>query len=151
MRVRPLGEDDRNWLRGLIAQEWGIPVVSISGAYDPINLAGFVALEDDRPIGVVTYRMTDEQCEIVTLNSLEENKGVGTALLKAVRVIADQNGVRLWLITTDDNDRAVCFYENRGMTRAALHRDFSEVVRRYKPLDESDIGATTYDAIEFTY
>ncbi len=127
-------------------------MVSVSGAYDPSNLPGFVAEEGDRRLGVVTYRMTDEECEVVTLNSLEEKRGVGTALLRAAKVNADRDGVRLWLMTTDDNDNAIRFYENRGMTRAALHRDFIDVVRIYKPDVIEGAGATSYsDAIEFTY
>ena len=90
--------------------------------------------------------------EVVTQNSLEEKQGVGTALLSAVKAHADQKGVRLWLITTDDNGNAIRFYENRGMTRAALHRDFIEVVRTYKPHVNGGAGANSYsDAIEFTY
>jgi GNAT superfamily N-acetyltransferase len=127
-------------------------VVSVSGAHDPSNLPGFVAEEGERRLGVVTYRMRDEECEVVTLNSLEEKQGVGTALLRAVKAIADQNGVRLWLMTTDDNSSALRFYENRGMTRAALHRHFVEVVRIYKPDVNGGAGANSYsDAIEFTY
>jgi len=66
MNVRPLEEGDRSWLGRLVMQEWGIPVVSVSGVHDPSNLPGFVALEDDRRVGVVTYRITDEECEVVT-------------------------------------------------------------------------------------
>ena len=151
MKVRPLDDDDRDWLARLVAHEWGLPVVSVSGAYDPSNLPGFVAEEGDRRLGVVTYGMRDEECEVVTLNSLEEKRGVGTALLRAVKAIADQDGVRLWLMTTDDNSNAIRFYENRGMTRAALHRHFIEVVRIYKP-DVNRGRASSYsDAIEFTY
>jgi hypothetical protein len=86
MKVTPLDECDRSWLSRLLMQEWGVPVVSISGVHDPSNLPGFVAVEGDRRVGVVTYRITDE-CEVVTLNSLEENKGVGTALLGAVKLL----------------------------------------------------------------
>jgi GNAT superfamily N-acetyltransferase len=152
MKVRPLHECERSWLSRLVMQEWGIPVVSVSGVHDPSNLPGFVAVEGDRRVGVVTYRITDEECEVVTLNSLEENKGVGTALLCAVKAIADQNAAQLWLITTDDNGKAIRFYENRGMTRAVLHRNFIDVVRVHKPHVNRGAGATRYcDAIEFRF
>ena len=52
------------------------------------------------------YRMTDEECEAVTLNSLEEKLGVGTALLSAVKAHADQEGVRLGLY--DDGRQRQC-------------------------------------------
>ena len=55
-------------------------------------------------------------------------------------------------MTTYDNGNAIRFYENRGMTRAALHRHFVEVVRIYKPDVNGGTGTNSHsDAIEFTY
>jgi ribosomal protein S18 acetylase RimI-like enzyme len=146
VEVRPLDERDRAWVAESISNEWGVPVVSISGPHDPADLAGFVATEADERVGLITYRVTEDDCEVVTLNSFRPNRGVGTTLLQAVRRVADDTGLRLWLITTDDNSNAIRFYENRGMTRRSLHRDFVEVVRRYKPDSEG-----YRDAIEFSY
>ena len=152
MEVRPLGDGDRAWLIETVSQAWGLPVVSISGPHDPGELPGFVAVEGAERLGVVTYRTTDGECEVVTLNSLQPGRGVGTALIGAVKVIADQRGLRLWLITTDDNANAIRFYENRGMTRRALHRNFVDVVRTYKPDSGSDDQRAGYrDAIEYSY
>jgi ribosomal protein S18 acetylase RimI-like enzyme len=123
-----------------------LPIVSISGPHNPAELAGFVAVEAHERLGLITYRSTDEDCEVVTLNSLRQNRGAGTALLRTVKQMADERRLRLWLITTDENSNAIRFYENRGMTRRALHRDFVEVVRRYKPDSEG-----YRDAIEFSY
>jgi ribosomal protein S18 acetylase RimI-like enzyme len=146
MEVRPLDDGDRAWVTETISNEWGLPVVSISGPHNPADFAGCVAVEANERLGLITYRVTDEDCEIVTLNSLRPNRGVGTALLRAVKRIADERGLRLWLITTDENSNAIRFYENRGMTMRAFHRDFVKVVRRYKP--DSD---GYQDAIEFSY
>ena len=77
---------------------------------------------------------------------LHPNRGIGTALLRAVKQTADERALRLWLITTDENTIAIRFYENRGMTRRARHTDFVEVVRRYKPDSQG-----YRDAIEFSY
>jgi ribosomal protein S18 acetylase RimI-like enzyme len=146
MEIRPLKDEDRAWVAEIVSNEWGLPVVSISGSYDPAELAGFVAVEAGERMGLVTYRITDESCEVVTLNSLRPNSGIGTALLGAVKQGADERRLRLWLITTDENSHAIRFYEDRGMTRRALHREFIKVVRRYKP------GSEGYrDAIEFSY
>ena len=145
MRVRPLNDGDRTWAVESISSTWGLPIVSISGPHDPAELAGFVAIEADERLGLITYRSTDEECEVVTLNSLRPNRGTGTALLRAVKKMADARGLRLWLITTDENSNAIRFYENRGMIRRALHRDFVKVVRRHKPSEGYR------DAIEFSY
>jgi DNA-3-methyladenine glycosylase I len=146
MEIRPLDDQDRAWVAEIISNEWGLPIVSISGPHSPAELEGFVAMEADERLGLITYRATDEDLELVTLNSLREGRGIGTALLRAVKQIADERGLRLWLITTDENFNAIRFYENRGMTRRALHQDFVKVVRRYKPDSEG-----YRDAVEFSY
>jgi ribosomal protein S18 acetylase RimI-like enzyme len=146
MEVRPVNDGDRAWVAETISNEWGLPVVSISGPHDPAELAGFVATEADQRLGLITYRATDEDCEVVTLNSLRPRRGTGTSLLHAVKHVADERGLRLWLITTDENANAMRFYENRGMTRRTLHRDFVKDVRRYKPDSEG-----YRDAIEFSF
>ena len=78
MDVRPLVETDRPWLRDLLRREWGLPVVSISGTYDPSTLSGFVAQRGTVPLGALTLRLADGECEVVTLtvsssaNALEQ-------------------------------------------------------------------------------
>ncbi len=153
VQVKPIETSHREWLAQLLEQEWGLPVVSISGAHDPTRLPGFVAVNRRQLVGAVTYRITDQECEIVTLNSLRRSAGVGSALLGAVKVVADRNGLRLWLITTDDNLNAIRFYEGRGMSRRAVHPNFVESVRDHKPrVVGSTDGQPSYrDAIEFSY
>ena len=146
MEVRPLTDGDRAWVAETISNEWGLPIVSISGPHNPADLPGFVAIEPEGRLGLIIYRTTSEDCEVVTLNSLRPSRGIGTALLRAVKQMADERGLRLWLITTDENSKAIRFYENRGMTRRALHRDFVKVVHRYKPDSEG-----YRDAVEFSY
>jgi ribosomal protein S18 acetylase RimI-like enzyme len=153
VRVKAVDTSHREWLRQLLEQEWGLPVVSISGAHDPTRLPGFVAVDRHELVGAVTYRTTDLECEIVTLNSLRRSAGVGTALLGAVMAVADRDGLRLWLITTDDNLTAIRFYEGRGMSRRAVHPNFVDSVRVHKPwVVGSPDGQPSYrDAIEFSY
>lgn len=147
MDVHTLADEDRTWLRTLVESEWGLPVVSVSGLYDPSTLPGFVAWLGAERAGALTYRFGEDGCEIVTLNSLAEGRGIGTALLNAARRVAVQRGVRLWLITTNDNVRAIRFYQRRGMDLYRLHRDFIDTVRAAKPQIE---GAST-DGIPFRH
>jgi GNAT superfamily N-acetyltransferase len=153
MSVRPLEDTDRTWLRDLIVREWGLPVVSVSGTYDPSTLQGFVADGSTRRLGALTYRLTANECEVITLNSLVERNGVGSALLTAAKALADREACRLWLITTNDNINAIRFYQRRGMDMKALHRRFVEEVRRRKPLldDHAHGGIPFRPAIEFSY
>lgn len=147
MDVRELADDDRAWLRTLVETAWGLPVVSISGLHDPSTLPGFVAWLGGERSGALTYRLSEDGCEIVTLNSLREGRGIGSALLTAARQVADRKGVRLWLITTNDNIPAIRFYQRRGMDLCRLHRDFIDTVRAAKP----QIAAAATDGIAFRH
>jgi GNAT superfamily N-acetyltransferase len=146
--VRELQDADRAWLRRLFFAEWGLPIVCTSGCHDPSELPGFVADAQRRPLGVVTYLLSADGCEVVTLNSLDEGRGVGSALLGAVKQVAEAHRARLWLITSDDNTNAIAFYRRRGMTVSAVHAGFIDVVRGHKP----GVAADAFrDAIEFSY
>jgi hypothetical protein len=52
---------------------------------DASNLPGFVATEDGRPVGLLTYAAVDGECEVVAILSTEESRGIGRALMNAVR------------------------------------------------------------------
>ena len=62
------------------------------------------------------------------------DRGVGTALIKAVIAAARAAGCRrLWLITTNDNLRALGFYQKRGFALVAVHRNALDRSREMKP------------------
>jgi GNAT superfamily N-acetyltransferase len=97
-------------------------------------LPGFVALWEGRRAGLVTYRISGAECEIVTLDSLESGLGIGTALLKAALAAARQAGCRrAWLITTNDNLDALGFYQKRGFVLTALYPGALVQSRLLKP------------------
>jgi len=97
-------------------------------------LPAFVAEDATRLLGLLTYRIADRQCEIVSLDSLVERRGVGTALLVAMQRAARDAGCRrLWLVTTNDNLAALRFYQRRGFLLVALHRNALDLSRRLKP------------------
>jgi ribosomal protein S18 acetylase RimI-like enzyme len=135
LRVEPLEGEHRAWATQVVTELWRAPVVVSRGrVHRPGELPGFVALLDDRRVGLVTYEVEDGSCELVTIDSLVEGRGVGTALVDAVRDVAHAGGCRrLWLITTNDNLHALRFYQRRGFLLAALHRDAIEASRRLKP------------------
>jgi len=134
-QVRPLTSDDRNWVVGLIEKEWGSrKVVTCGIVHDVIDLDGFIAVRGDKPIGLLTFWIEGEECEIVTLNSLSKNIGVGSSLIDSVKVTARQSGCRrIWLITTNDNLAAVRFYQKRGFSMVAVYPGAIEQSRGLKP------------------
>ena len=64
-------------------------------------------------MGYLLYRVKWKDCEVVVLEALEQNRGVGTALLDLAGIRAKEAGCnRLWLITTNDNAMPSDFYQN---------------------------------------
>lgn len=118
-----------------MAVRWDAEIVVAHGViYRPAALPGFLAEAAGAPVGLLTYHIAGEACEIVTLDSLRPGCGIGTALIAAAAAVARQAGCRrLWLITTNDNVHALRFYQKRGFRLAALHRDAVAVSRALKP------------------
>jgi ribosomal protein S18 acetylase RimI-like enzyme len=134
VRVRPLGEADREWATGKLRELWGEGVVSRGRLLDATVLPGFVAERDGEPAGLLTYRIDGGDCEVVTINAFPRGAGVGTALMEAVAAAARDAGCRrVWLITTNDNLRALRFYQRRGFRLVAVHPDALERSRELKP------------------
>lgn len=133
--IRPKSDDDAPWIDALMRERWGGEVVVTRGrVLKPSELLGFLAEARDKPAGLVTYEVREGECEVVTLDSLEEKRGIGTALMDAVEREARAAGCRrLWLITTNDNTRALRFYQKLGFTLAALHREAIAESRKLKP------------------
>jgi N-acetylglutamate synthase-like GNAT family acetyltransferase len=89
---------------------------------------------DGEKVGLVTYNIVDECCEIVTIDSIRPFSGVGTVLIEAIKNIALKSGCkRLWLITTNDNMNALRFYQKRGFELVAIHRNALDISRKLKP------------------
>jgi len=136
IEVRPLADVDRDWALEVETDSWSKPVIARLGELvEPTQLPGVVALLDGQRAGLASYAVRGEECELVSLRSLREGGGVGRALLDAVREAAVAAGcTRLWLITTNDNLRALELYQRWGMDIVAFHRHaVTEARRRLKP------------------
>ena len=133
--IRPLESGDGEWVSTLITEHWGSTQVVTRGLVHNVNtLEGFIALQGENPAGLLTYRIEGKECEIVTLNSLMEGIGIGSALIEASEEQASGAGCkRIWLITTNDNMAAVRFYQKRGFLLVAVYREALKQSRRLKP------------------
>jgi ribosomal protein S18 acetylase RimI-like enzyme len=134
-RIVEITPEHRKEVNDLIKEAWAGPIVVSRGrAWDTSVLPGFIALEGDRLCGAITYRMEGNECEITTLNSLREGKGIGTGLINAVIDAARKNRCRrVWLITTNDNMHAIRFYQRFGFVLRAVHINAIEKSRELKP------------------
>ena len=58
MDIRPLQDEDREWVQRLITERWGAPLVVGRGrSWNPVELPGFAAFEGERCVGLVTYEL----------------------------------------------------------------------------------------------
>lgn len=128
-----------------ITTNWGSPIMVTKGKIHSMDkLPGFVGLVEGNMKGLITYHIDGEDCEIVSLDSLVENKGIGNKLIECVIEKAkEENCKRVWLITTNDNTRAVRFYQKRGFDMTALHVNAVRESRKIKP----EIPLKGYDDI----
>jgi GNAT superfamily N-acetyltransferase len=91
--IQPLTADDKEWVSQFITEHWGADTVISRGiAYAPAMLPGFVALEQGKQVGLITYHMKDSECEIVSINSTRSGRGIGTMLIEAVKQVARSVG-----------------------------------------------------------
>ncbi|WP_201712932.1 GNAT family N-acetyltransferase [Rossellomorea arthrocnemi] len=146
MNIVSLKELSKDRIINFFHRHWGSPEMVISsGVYDCAALDGFAVLSGEDVIaGLITYVVEGGVCEIISLDSLEEKKGIGTALMKEVEKVATENRCkRITLITTNDNLPALKFYQKRGFMISHIHRFAVEKARRIKP----DIPLIGHDGI----
>jgi ribosomal protein S18 acetylase RimI-like enzyme len=126
---------DQRWKHDALVRFWGSTAVARQGALVDANiLPGFVAELDGELAGLLTFARRDDELEVVTLHVEQEGRGVGRALMDAVLSHArDARIHRIWLTTTNDNVRAIAFYQRWGMDLVALIRDGVAVSRLVKP------------------
>jgi len=134
-QIRPINKEDKTWVIHLLKEWWAGPKVVTRGKlHQPDELPGFIAVKDSKPAGLITYNIVGDQCEIVTMNSLAERIGVGSALIDAVKKVAASAGCRrLWLITINDNTAALRFWQKRGFWLAAVYPNAIAESRLLKP------------------
>jgi GNAT superfamily N-acetyltransferase len=135
IRVRPVGNGDRPMIAWLMVEFWGSELQVVhQSVYRPAELPGLIAERAGRVVGLLTYQVSDEMLEVVTLNAIERRTGVGTVLMEAV--VADARQLRcqeIRLTTTNDNLDAIRFYQRRGLRLVALRPGAVDRARLEKP------------------
>lgn len=134
-KPRQLTPDDLPRLRQFWVEHWGGEIMITRGnIYRPEQLDGFVVEEDGEWIGLVTFIITGDECEITSLDSLREGKSIGSTLInKVVEEARKKKCRRVFLITTNDNLYALGFYQRRGFELVAVHRSAVNESRKIKP------------------
>ena len=135
-RIRPVDSDDADWIAQFITERWGAEFIAAHyEVFHCRNLPGFVATEGEQKVGLLTYKIVGNDCEVVSLDSLQPCAGIGTGLIDAVKGAARESGCkRLWLVTTNDNMNALRFYQKRGFVLVKINRNAIEFARNLKPV-----------------
>ena len=134
-QIRPINKEDKTWIIDLCSEWWAGPMQISRGIAHYIDrLPGYIAVQGGKSVGLITYEINGDWCDITSLNSLAERQGIGSALINAVKEVAQKAGCkRLCVITTNDNTAALRFYQKRGFLLAAVHRNAVVKSRELKP------------------
>ena len=136
MVIQIIEQKTRSQIKDFFTVHWGSSqMVTSTGVHDCSLLDGFYATNDDHEIiGLITYHITSRTCEIISLDSLEEGKGIGSRLMQMVEEKATQQQCNLLtLVTTNDNERAIRFYQHRGYTVSQVIPNAVGLARKIKP------------------
>ncbi|TYR77037.1 GNAT family N-acetyltransferase [Rossellomorea vietnamensis] len=136
MEIYSVEDIPRNKIIEFFKLHWGSPEMVISsGVYDCSILEGFAIVNvKGAIIGLITYIIKDKELEIISLDSIEEGKGIGTSLVQEVENLAIKKRCRLVkLITTNDNLSALKFYQKRGFILSHIINNAVDKARELKP------------------
>jgi len=148
LQIRPLGPEDADWVHAVMLERWGDETVVVHDAvFEPATLEGLVAEEDGKRVGLLTYRVESDLCEIVTLDSLDVERGVGSALVDALSTLHD----RIRVTTTNDNVTARTFYEHHGFRLVEVREGAVDRARQRKPSIPlvGEGGVDIHDELEY--
>lgn len=135
MEIKPVAKENRLEANNFIREHWFTTEMAVRGRlFDLTCTDGFAAYENAIITGLVTYRLDGRDCEILSLDSVKEKRGVGSALTDAVlRAAREFRCEKVKLITTNGNLDAMRFYQKRGFDMTCLYRNALEASRRLKP------------------
>lgn len=136
MNIVPNSKIDQTKINHFFIEHWGSPEMVISsGTFQCNELEGFAVLNElEEIIGLVTYKIHGGICEIISLDSLVEKRGIGSSLINKVEKIAQEKDTsRVKVTTTNDNLNAVNFYQKRGYQIIEVLPNAVDQARKVKP------------------
>ena len=120
-------------------------VVFSRGTFHYAELEGYAVIDENKEMmGLGTYKIENQECEIISLNSKYEEEGVGSSLLYVIENEAKERNCRtVKAIATNDNLQALKFFQKRGYAITEIVRNAVEKSREVKP----EIPFYSYDGI----
>ncbi len=125
----------REDISGVWNERWGGEPIVISGECIRVpEVYGYKISEGRKLLGLITVRESAHYLEIVSLDSFSENKGIGSALIeKAAERALETDKKRVVLTTTNDNTKALGFYQRQGFVISSFKKNGAARSRRLKP------------------
>jgi N-acetylglutamate synthase-like GNAT family acetyltransferase/predicted enzyme related to lactoylglutathione lyase len=135
IHIRPSQPFDQERVAKLMQELWGEDrVVSHGQEFITSQLPALMAYHQTKFVGLLTYQIRGDTCEVVTINNFGEVRGAGSALIERVKAVAQAQGCkRLFLCTTNDNLEALAFYQKRGFRLIRVCPNAVDEARRLKP------------------
>jgi GNAT superfamily N-acetyltransferase len=135
VHIEKISKIDKKEVLAILQSFWGDSKIVIHNEiFDVMSLDGIKAVDNNQLSGICHYRISDKECEILTLASLNPGQGIGSALLKEVEWFALNAGCHLiCLTTTNDNLDALGFYQKHGYQLTALYPKQVYISRQLKP------------------
>ena len=136
MNVVELTDKHKEETECIAAGTWGgVHVAAHHELFDLRELPCFISISDEQKVlGYCYYRVCDNECEIMAIESVSPNNGVGSALVKAIVSKAKrENCKRIYVNTSNDNTHALRFYQRLGFTMCAVKWNEFDYLRIIKP------------------
>lgn len=133
--VKNIGLEERKKINNFILKRWfSLEMILRGKIVDLKNINGFYIEDKNNIIGLITYRIIDFSLEIISLDSVYENRGIGSLLINKVKDFAAECNLKnIIVMTTNDNLRALDFYQKRGFILNKVFFDSIQQARKLKP------------------
>ena len=133
--VKNIGLEERQKINNFILKRWfSLEMILRGKIVDLKNINGFYMENGNNIIGLITYIIIDFSLEIISLDSVYENKGIGSLLINKIKAFANECNLKnIIVITTNDNLRALGFYQKRGFILNKVFFDSIKQARKLKP------------------
>ena len=155
-QIRSATEGDRAWLRAHYIRAWGEEIVIGFGEDGPIHfdlsgLPALIAVSGGERVGALAWVPRRGAIEVASIAAETEGQGIGAALLRRLAEDCARDGFgMIRLTTTNDNLRALLFYQRCGFRITAIYPGGVDMARELKPgipLEGAN-GLKMHDAIE---
>ena len=133
--VKDIVLEERKKINNFILKRWlSLRMILRGKIVDLKNIDGFYIEDKNNIIAVITYRIVGFSLEIISLDSVYENKRIGSLLINKIKAFANECNLKnIIVITRNDNLRALGFYQKKGFILNKVFFDSIKQACKLKP------------------